>query len=146
MKAYDIINGPVWQSIRKLLPGATKVNIPGIPGTWFNDADNLISAVVSMNESTGEFIVKGSISNVNVANHTVIVPDPTDIPEAVLEILKQFQGIGREGRTVGRAEEIEQKYGTLTGLNLKDLTIDESPETASFDDAVLELPREISLT
>lgn len=145
MKAIDIVNGPVWQSIRKLIPGATKVQIPGLDGVWFNTPGNLISAVVTEIVETGEWLVKSSISNVNVQNQVIVVSDPTDIPEAIAKVLSEYAGIEREGRTVGRAEELEQKLGTLTGVNLKELTVDDVPAANDFTDAISEIPREMSL-
>jgi hypothetical protein len=145
MKAIDLINGPVWQAVRKIIPGATKVQIPGLHGVWFNDAENLVSAVVTEIAETGEFLVKASISNVNVPNETHLVSDPMDIPDAIILVLDAYTGIEKEGRLVGRAEYLEQQLGTLTGVNLKELILDEDEENASFDDAVLETNREISL-
>lgn len=139
MNFYTLMKDVVLSSLKKVIPGITLIQIPGLAGTWFQLEGSPISFFVR-ESSEGDFILKVSISNIYVPTETFVFSDPIDLVELINSKLSEWKEIPVEGRTWSKAEDYERNYGSLTGVDFEKEFGIEDEEKVSFDDAITESP------
>ena len=135
MNFDKLIHGPIWNEIRKVVPGVRKITIPGLNGVWFDKEGDNATMVVSQQDN-GMFSITVSIGNINIGNEQFLVEDPNDIVTIVSEKYAEWISHPVEGRTVSRGEYAEMLEGTLTGKDLSLLQDDFSEKGQILEDAV----------
>lgn len=100
--------------------------IPGVSGTVF--LGNGVQRSFYIVEDAAGILLTCNCNNVTIADDKFHMESPETLWDLMLGFIKSYDGLGVEGRTWTKEEDLERRFGSLAGLDVDKLTEGEIAE------------------
>lgn len=131
MNLIQILKTKIVPALREMF-GADNVifgsdpKIPGVSGTVF--LKNGVQRSFYIVEDDAGILLTCNSNNVTIADDKFHMESPEVLWDLMLGYIKNYDGLGVEGRRWTKEEDLERRLGTLTGVNVDALTEGEISE------------------